>query len=516
MEHPVTQHRPLAVPLLSLILGTAALAAPARAETDNTLDRAAQMLHRAMRDAKDLPLSKSRDSGLIITALRSTKDKALLPLFLKLQQAKPLENQIYGMVAATLLTKEEKRFDLPLLLSSKDSSLIGSALASLIENDAITDAQLEKLAAEASEEIHKTMALSELSRRGKLKDRAKLHELLKSRQEEVRYYAAVTMLEAKDAPDTAEALSTLKEMSEKHDLRRAGVQGIMIMRVQKEKILAASPWVVQVAADEQNDEGLRYTAVSTLLALKQPDGPRIIADMIQKQKDSIAQVKLGLISLEFASELKPGVTAPLLQSRSQLAKSVATLAQKAAQGNDGTSDLVKLMKEGHPIVLDWALASSERGDAERKMALRTAIINQATIVDEQRGRDYERAAVAAQRILEDGGPAGRQQLASLVKGDNRAVAEAVLAGIYRSNSINQSELVLPVWETLSRSTSEETAANYAAIILAREGKMEPLAWLSGMVMGGTVQSQGFRGIAGWYYAKLQNQTDLLLKKALAD
>jgi hypothetical protein len=504
--------------MIPLILGSAVLSAPAWAESDNTLERAGSLLQRAMRDAKDSPLSKSRESGLVITALRSTKDKALLPLFLKLQQSKALENQIYGMVAATLLTKDEKRLDLPMLLSTKDSSLIGSAIASLIDGEAITDAQLERIASDATEDIHRSMALGELTRRGKLKDRAQLLDLLKSRQEEVRYYAAVTLLEAKDAPEAGQALAVLNEMSQRHDLRRAGVQGIMVMRVQKEKIVAATPWLVQLASDEQNDEGLRFTAVASLLTLKQPDGPRILADMIQKQRDSISQVKLGLIALEFAADLKPSVTAPLLQSRSQLARGIAALAQKAAQGstNDGTTDLVKLLKEGHPIVLDWALSSSERADADRKMEIRKAIIQQATVVDEQRGRDYERAAVAAQRMLEDGGTPGRKLLGTLVLGDNRAVAEAVLAGIYRSNAANQSELVLPAWETLSRSTSEETAANYAAIILAREGKMEPLAWLSGMVMGGTVQSQGFRGIAGWYYAKLLNQTDLLLKRALAD
>jgi hypothetical protein len=362
------------------------------------------------------------------------------------------------------------------------------------------------------------MALGELSRRGKLKDRTPLAGLLKSNQEEVRYYAAVTALEDKDSPQAAEALATLQKMSEKNDLRRAAVQGILILRVQKEKITAALPWVVQIAGDEKNDEGLRYTAAAALLELKHPDGPRILAEMIQKQHGTIQQVKLGLISLEYASQLNPTSLAPLLQSRSQLARSIATLAQKAAKGGegDGTTELVKLINEGHPIVLDWALTASQNADPDRKMAVREAIIKQATIVDDQRGRDYERAALAAQRMLEDGGTPGRKLLASLVVGDNRAVAEAVLAGIYRSSAPNQSELVLPAWDTLSRSTSEETSANYAALILAREGKMEPVAWLSGMVMGGTVQSQGFRALAGWYYARLLNQTDVLLKKALAD
>jgi hypothetical protein len=515
----VIAHRRTAVSLLSLIAGSALFASPVLgAQTDATLERTATLINRAVRDVQENPLSKRGETGLVITALRSTRDKELLPLFLKLQQSKLLENQIYGMIAATLLTRDDKRLDINLLLSSKDTSLIGSALASLVDAEVISDAQLERIAKDATEDIHKCMALGELSHRGKLKDRTPLAELLKSKQEEVRYYAAVTALEAKDSPEASEALSVLKKLSEKNDLRQAGVQGIMILRVQKEKITGALPWVVQVAEDDKNDEGLRYTAVSSLLALKHPDGPRILSDMIQKQHDTIQQVKLGLIALEFPADLKPAALGPLVQSRSQLAKSIAVLAQKAAEGGagDGTSELVKLINEGHPIVLDWALNACDRWDADRKMQVRSAIIQQATIVDDQRGRDYERAALAAQRMLEEGGPAGRKLLARYVVGDNRAVAEAVLAGIYRSTAPNQSELVLPAWDTLSRSTSEETSANYAALILAREGKMEPLAWLSGMVMGGTVQSQGFRVIAGWYYAKLQNQTDLLLKKALAD
>jgi len=506
------------VALTSLFL--AALGAvPARAaESDATLDSAARILKRAMQDARETPLTQSKESGLIITALRSTRDKGLLPFFVRLEQSKSLDNQIYGMVAAAILTKDDKRIDLELLFKTTDTSLIGSAIASLIDAAVFSDAQLEWITAHATEEIHKAMSLGELSHRGKLKDKTLLLSLLKSKQEVVRYYCAVTVLESKDAADAPAALAALKEMSEKNDLRQAPVQAMMIVRVQKEKVAAAAPWLVQIASDEKNDEGLRYTALSALMLLKDPDGPHILAEMIQKQRDTIQQVKLGLIALEFAADIKAADLAPLLQSKSPLAKSIATLAQQSADGSttDNTAAVVKLVKEGHPIVLDWALASCEHADADRKMAIRAAVISQSTIVDENRSRDYERAAVAAQRVLENGGPAGRKLLASLLKSDNRAVVEAVLAGIYRSAETNESELVLPAWESLSRSASEETSANYAALILAREGKMEPLAWLSGMVMGGTVQSQGFRGIAGWYYAKLLNQTDVLLKKALAE
>ena len=102
---------------------------------------------------------------------------------------------------------------------------------------------------------------------------------------------------------------------------------------------------------------------------------------------------------------------------------------------------------------------------------------------------------------------------TLLKSDNRAVVEAVLAGIYRSTAENQSELVTPIWDGLTKTSSTETAANYAALILARDGHKEPLVWLPGMVAGGTVQGQGFRALAGWYYTKLRGQTAALIKYA---
>jgi hypothetical protein len=503
------------VSVLAIIAATPTFAA----EKDATFESAARILTRAMKDAKDTPLSQTRESGQIITALRSTKDPALLPLFTRIRQSEHLENQIYGMIASTILQKDSSKLDLKLLTKSTDNSLVGSAIATLIDNESISDEQLQQLAKDATQEVQRAMALGELSRRKKLTDREPLVQLLKSNENVVRYYAAITLLEAKDSPEVPAALQVLRDLNDKHDLKQAPVQAMMIVRVQKEKITAAGPWLVQMAADEKNDDGLRYTAVSALLILKHGDGPRVLAEMIQKQKDTIQQVKLGLIALEFASDLKPQMMSPLLQSRSELAKSVATLAQQAADPNagDNTPGLLKLIKEGHPIVLDWALAASERSDADRKMAVRSAVINQATIVDEQRGRDYERAAIAAQRVLEDGGERGRKLIASLISPENRnrAIAEAVLAGVYRSTETKKADLVLPAWDSISRSVNEETAANYAALILAREGRIEAKAWLSGMVMGGTVQSQGFRALAGWYYAKLLNQIDELVKRAVA-
>jgi hypothetical protein len=483
---------------------------------DSTLDNAERLLGNAFHEAKETPLTKSPDAGQVITALRSAKDKDLLPFFEKLRQSKSVENQIYGMISAAVLMKDPQQVDLTLLFSSDDMGLVGSGIATLVDTEVVTTAQLEKIATDAPQEVHRAMAVGELSRRKKLADRGMLLRMLKSPQDVVRYYAAITVLETNDGPELADALAALKQMNEKYDLREAAMQATMIVRVQKQKIKAAGPWLVQVASDEKNDEGLRYTAVSALLTLQNPDGPRLLADMIQKHHETIQQVKLGLIALEGAADLKPSMVAPLAQSRSGLVKAIGQLAQQAAEGVDIAPGLVKLLQLGHPIVLDWALANSEHGAPARKLEIRQAIIEQATIVDDVRGRDYERAAVAAQRILEDNGADGRKLIATLLKNDNRAIVESVLAGTYRSGVENETELVLPVWDALSKSTTQETSANYAALILARESRMEPLAWLSGMVLGGTVQNPGFRGLAGWYYAKLLGKNGELMKKVLAE
>ncbi|MCL2641704.1 MAG: hypothetical protein FWD53_12720, partial [Phycisphaerales bacterium] len=367
-------------------------------------------------------------------------------------------------------------------------------------------------------DVQKAMALGELSRQNALNDRAALTRLLKSPEDVVRYYTAITILETKDSPDTTTALNLLQTMSDKHDLRQAAVQATMIVRIQKQKITAAIPWIIKIATDEKNDEGLRYTAVTALLTLRHPEAPRILADMIQKQTEIPQQVKLGLIALEGAigggGELKPAMLDPLTKSQVPLVKELAKLAQQAANGADITPGLLELLKQGHPIVLDWALANSETGDASRKLDIRKAIIQHATLIDNVRGREYERAARAAQRILEDNEDAGRRTIVTLLKSNNRAIVEAVLAGTYRSNAPLQAELVLPIWPTLTK--TNETAANYAALILARENRPEPLTWLSNMTLGSTAQNTCFRALAGWYYAKLTGKAPTLLNKALAE
>jgi hypothetical protein len=93
---------------------------------------------------------------------------------------------------------------------------------------------------------------------------------------------------------------------------------------------------------------------------------------------------------------------------------------------------------------------------------------------------YERAALAAQKILADDGEAGRKIIAGVPS--NPRIGRR-WRRLWRASSArtpkNHSELVMGVWDGLTKSTSLENATNYAALILAREGKQEALTWLPG-------------------------------------
>ena len=289
--------------LFASLLLPALFAAPVRAQqSDVTLENAEQLLRRAFSQVGDTSVTQSPDAGPIIAALRSSKDKDLLPLFLRMQKIVIPENQIYGMIAAIVVTKDPQRLDLPLLFSVRDQTLVESAIATLIDTDQITTEQLQKVAETTNDATLKAMAVGELDHRHALKDRSLLLGLLGSEKNVVRFYAAITILQGAETADDAAALKALHDMTAEHDPRMAMVEAMMLVRVQKETIPRAWPWVVQIAADESegNDQGLRYTAVTTALSLKRPEGAQILGELIQKNREVIDQVKLGLISVEFA------------------------------------------------------------------------------------------------------------------------------------------------------------------------------------------------------------------------
>ncbi len=464
--------------------------------------------------------SPTNETMQILAALRTTHDPAIVPLFQRLGKDPNPQMQVYAMVSEVLVTKDPTRLDVAKFIANDDQKLISSALATLIDGGIISDDQLRKIMSDAADPVQRVMAASELSHRDALPDRSVLKNLLSNDKDEVRYYAAVTLLQGKDAADQKKALDALKSLDQRHDLHDLPIMMLMVLRVRNEKIAAGGPWVESIARDEQLDDTLRQSAVGALLALGRGEGSRILGKMIDQEMespngDALQQMRLGLMALEFAHQMEPGQIQSLEKSQSNVVQKIAAMAIKSCDGGDPGPLLLKLMKEGHPLILDWSLLFAQRADQQIQQNIYLTLINMSTIIDDQRGRDYERAALAAQRLVEQKTPAAMKLIAPLLSSDNPAIVEAVLDGMVRSEVPDLSDMVLPVWPNLTKSASLESAANYAALILARENHKDALPWLQGMVQGGTVQNIGFRALAGWYYAKLSGQGDSLMNHILA-
>ena len=237
-------------------LGLISTACMAQAQSqDSTFEGTQRLFRRAFDAAKETPLSQSVDASQVVTALRSTRDMGLLPLFDKLRESKVVDNQVFGMIAGAVLSKDSKRVDLKLLFSAKDPELVGSAVASLIDADFLTKEQLGQIISDAPDGTFKAMAAGELNHRKELNDRTVLLNLLKDDKTIVSYYAALTLLDGKDPAEISTALETLKKLTQKHELRDAPVQALMLVRAQKDNITAAAPWAAEVAGDPEIGRG---------------------------------------------------------------------------------------------------------------------------------------------------------------------------------------------------------------------------------------------------------------------
>lgn len=503
--------------LLVLVL-TSCLAAPAyvqaQATPDPTITAEENLLKQIYAD--------TREGRLIGTVLRQSHDAGLTPIYEKLITITKGDKQVEAFISTTLISKNSKYLDITKLLDAQDSAMIGAGLAALVEANVITDAQLLQILQESKDPALKVMAAGELNRRGVLQDRKSLLNLVNDNKDSVRYYAAISLLEKTNPEENTAGLVALNDLLSKDDPRHGPVIALMLMRVRKDKITNAVPWVQAVAKNEKVDTTVRMTAITVLLALNKGDGPQLLSEMILQKTGAIEQIKLGLIALEHAARLKPESLDTLANSKNKTVASLGHLAQQAASGKDATADFIVLLQTtGHPILLDWSLLYAERADGFRQLQLREAIVNQAAIVDRRREQDYERAAIAAEKLVSNGdtpgnadpNSPGRLVIKRLLASDNPGVVEATLLGLARSDQTNLRDLVLPVWTPkFYKKSTNEAAANLAALILAREGGKEPLTYLQSMTE--TAENSGYRALAGWYYAKLTNQSEALVKRVV--
>ncbi len=449
----------------------------------------------------------------ILTDLRSTRDPALLPLFAQVQKSSSPALQLLGMVYANYVTRDPKTINIPNLLGNADPSLITPTIAELIETGTLSSRQLAAIADSAVQPAQRLMAASVLVDQHNKIGQKVATELLAADQPAVRYYAAMTLLRTADAALHKRGLAVLAKLVTDDSPRLVNSKLLLLARVRAQKITTALPWVAQMAQSRASDARIQRAAITTLLALKDKQGAGDLVAAIAHASGVINRIELAFLAIEFGKYLTAADVKPLAITSSPLLADLAKAVQEAAGGGDPHTALVALVEQGQPIFLNWLLEYAKEPGTPHRLEYLKRIIKLGIVADNQRDLDYARAVLAAEYLAKSKEPAARKLLAELLQMPRGSAVEAVLAGMVRSNERNFSPLLLPLWHGLKH--RRHRVSDYAALLLAREGHARVLPQLAHAVMFELTRSRGFRAVAGWYYAKLTNSTNELLKNLQA-
>ncbi|NNM84199.1 MAG: hypothetical protein HKL96_00340 [Phycisphaerales bacterium] len=445
----------------------------------------------------------------ILTDLRSTRDPALLPLFIQVQKSDSPALQLLGMVYANYVTRDPKTINIPNLLGNADPSLITPTIAELIETGTLSSQQLSAIANSAVQPAQRLMAASVLVDQHNKAGQKVATELLAADQPAVRYYAAMTLLRTPDAAVHKRGLAVLSKLISDDSPRLVNSKLLLLARVRAQKITPALPWVAQMAESKASEARVQRAAITTLLALNDKRGIRDLAAAIAHASGVINRIELAFLAIEFGKRLTAADVKPLGKANSPLLADLAKAAQEAAGGGDPHHELIALVQQGQPIFLNWLLEYAKEPGTPHRLDYLKRIIRLGIVADNQRDLDYARAVLAAEYLAKSKQPAARKLLAELLQMPRGSAVEAVLAGMVRSNERNFSPLLLPLWHALKH--RRHRVSDYAALLLAREGHARALPQLAHAVMFELTRSRGFRAVAGWYYAKLTHSTNELLK-----
>ena len=445
----------------------------------------------------------------ILLNLRATRDPALAPFFLKLSASQDPRLQLLGLVDANYVTQNPKMLHLGKLLENADTGLITPALAEAMQNGKLSTAQLQHLLTKAPQPAQRMMAAAVLVKKHPQLVLPMLDQTLASSRPSVRYYAALTLLQTRNPAQIRKGLAVLAELAGHHSPRLRRIKRLLLLRVAGEKIPAAIPWLLLIAKNSRSQFDTRLSAIRALLAMNSPMGGPLLGHAIRDATGAVERIEAGLTAIQYAHLIKVADIAPLQKTHSPLLRDISKTALMATSGQNPTPSLLRLINQGQPIFLNWLISYCSEPATPHKTPLLAALVKLSTIVDGDRTQDYGRAVLAAQQLAQADSPADRQLLAGFLHSSERGIVEAVLVGMVRSRQRNFSALILPVLPSLLKNR-DRRIGQYAAIILGREGARQAVPLLARVCLRSVDRSDGFRAVAGWYYAKLTGQTAALL------
>lgn len=436
----------------------------------------------------------------VLTALRATKDRDLLPLLTALAGSGNRDHRLFAVSALAEIMGKEAAPHLHKVLRSDPANVVRSeAMIFLLDLKAISAEQLEATLSVGDEGLQSLAArgLVEMGRGESVGPT--LGRLTQSKDLATSCMARVSLLGLNDQTQLA-SLRKIVGAGETPD----AVVGLVMELVAEGEVVAALP-VAEDVINSTRSVRVRMLAHKARAAITR-NGADLLAHVIGESNSSVFAVRL-LRVLADRRDGKPHLTALKGSPDASVAALSAFELARPAGGPAAAAATAAAMRLRHPIVVFYVLTRAKE-DIDARGAGASfyteallAFARSVPASTARMGPDHIRAAQAVTLLAEMSTPEALAGIRKILEGPHSAVKRAAAAGLLRSNNKAVCDLARP----LLNSPFPELSAD-AMLTLGRHGDPGARAPLQRVVAEAERHSDPMVALACWYLLGLDGQT----------
>lgn len=445
----------------------------------------------------------------VLVALRTTGDPELAVLFDAAGRRGDIQQRRFALEALQELGGDQARQTfLWVLQNEADPDLRSQAMAYLAHDRALSTEQLVVLLENPQNDVRLLAA----------------RQLLVTGQGQMAMPALEAMSGAKDPATLALARMSLLSLGRSDLLEpvTAGLTGakadpqvvIMVLEAAVEDKLQSLAAPALQVAQQSTLMPVRLSGYRTYAALEPAKAADALAEAITKTEQTVLRVRLMWALADLADSRD---ALKQLATRTDVAGQLAQFELARPGGGDAAEQaLVALLKQDHPVVIDYVLERAKADVAARPaqsgfyvkplLALVGSVDRQARAM----GAQHMRAARAATLVADIGNEPALTGLRAMVNGPFDAVSRTAAAGLVQTANKDAAELARP----LLTSQHEELSTD-ALMVLGRLGDPAAAPGLTRLLDQPGKHRDEMIALAGWYLLKINNQ-QALGAAALAD
>jgi len=465
-------------------------AGPAPAETATKAPLA--YLTGMLRDAKT--------ANPTLAALRSTEDRDLAPLYAAMTESADKKRRLFGVLALAKLVGKDAAGALRKRLEGDPVMAVrAEALRCLIDAEAISNEQLAA-ALEIPDENVQCQAARALIDRGEAGlALAALEKLAASKDPATSGFSCVCLLGLGRREREAPLRKVMRDPA-----TAPAALAVILRQIDRQKVAAAMPLVLEVAARETAPTSLRvlaYRAAASLSSL----GAVTLRDAILNSKRTALRVPLLKL---LSSRADAG---PHLQAIARGTDAISVLARfemaRKTGGPTAADAVTAAIDLEHPIVVAYLLdragedIQAHGGKCDYYVEALAKYIRGVDPRPARMAREHFLAAAAASRLIELGTPAAVAALKGLLAGKATAVTRSTAAGLLRAKNPAARELVRPLLGSPYGELSTD-----AALALGHFGDPAAAGRLGEIVAKPKAHAPALVVLSSWYLLKIAGQT----------